>query len=77
MLRWRWVTDIALARHVVLTNDLALQVGAGGQDALWRTFLLAGGRRVAGGLGWAIADEQLQWGRDSLGFPLADLQVRW
>ncbi len=77
VLRWRWVTDLALARHVVLTNDVALQVGAGGQDALWRTFLLGGSPRFAAGVGWAIADEELRWGRDSLGFPLADVQARW
>ncbi len=77
VLRWRWVTDIALHRHLVLTNDLAVQVGAGGQDALWRTFLLGGGNHVAAGVGWAIADEELRWGRDSLGFPLADVQGRW
>jgi len=77
VLRWRWVTDLALARHLVLTNDVALQVGAGGQDVLWRTFLLGGGTRAAAGIGWAIADEELRWGRDSLGFPLADVQVRW
>ena len=77
VLRWRWVTDIALRRNLVFTNDLAIQVGAGGPDALWRTFLLGGTNHVAAGVGWAIADEELGWGRDSLGFPLADVQARW
>ena len=77
VLRWRWVTDYSLSRRVTFTTDLALQVGAGGPDALARAFLLGGSDHVAVGAGWAIADESLQWGRDSLGFPLLDVQARW
>jgi hypothetical protein len=77
VLRWRWVTDFALSKRATLTSDVALQVGAGGPDALWRTFLLGGSDHLAAGVGWAIADENLSYGRDSLGMPLLDLQARW
>jgi len=77
VLRWRWVTDYALSRHATLVTDVALQVGAGGPDALGRTFLMVGSDHVAVGGGWAIADESMRWGRDSFGFPLLDVQARW
>jgi len=79
VVRFRWVTDYALSRRLVLTTDLALQVGAGGPDALARGFFLGGlSDHVALGAGWAVASETLSFGeRDSWGFPLVDVQGRW
>jgi len=77
--RLRWVTDYPLAERLVLTTDLALQVGAGGPDAVARGFVLGGlSDHVAVGAGWAIASETLSYGeQDSWGVPLVDVQGRW
>jgi len=77
--RLRWVADYPLAQRLVLTSDVALQVGAGGPDAVARGFLLGGvSKHVALGAGWAIAMETLSFGeRDSWGVPLVDVQGRW
>lgn len=79
VVRFRWVTDYGLLDRLVLTTDLAVQVGSGGPDAVGRAFLLAGvSDHVALGGGWAIAAERFGYGgRDSLGFPLLDVQGRW
>jgi hypothetical protein len=79
VVRVRWVTDYGLTRRLVLTTDVAVQLGSGGPDAMGRVFLLGGlSDHVALGAGWAVAAERLSYGgRDSLGFPLADVQARW